>query len=52
MTEEELKDSYFWEIKLFYENGAREKDLPYLLETVYRGGYYDGLVEVKDKEYE
>ena len=52
MTKMELKDAYYWEIKLFYENGSQEKDLADLLELVYRGGYYDGFVEAKDKEYE
>ena len=43
MTGMELKDAYYWEIKLFYENGSQEKDLADLLESVYRGGYYDGF---------
>ena len=52
MTREELEKEYFWEIKAFYENGCQEKDLVDLLEMLYRGGYYDGLAEAKDKEYE
>ena len=50
MTKVELKDAYYWEIKLFYENGCQEKDLADLLETIYHGGYYDGLVDAKDRE--
>ena len=45
MTKVELKDAYYWEIKLFYENGCQEEDLVNLLESVYRGGYYDGATE-------
>ena len=52
MTREELEKEYWWEIKRFYENDYQEKDLAYLLESVYHGGYYDGLAEAKDKEYE
>ena len=50
MTKMELKDAYYWEIKLFYENGCQEKDLADLLELVYRGGYYDGFADGKEDE--
>ena len=52
MTKMELNDAYYWEIKLFYENGCQPKDLDDLLEMVHRGGYYDGLSEAKDKDYD
>ena len=50
MTETEIKEAYFWEIRLFYENGCQEKDLVDLLETVYRGGYYDGFAGGQEDE--
>ena len=52
MTEAEIESEYFWEINTFYENGATMDDLVNILVQVYRGGYYDGLAEAKDKEYE
>jgi len=51
LSKMEIKDAYWWEIKLLYEGGATVDDLTELLYQVYRGGYNDGLVEAKDRDY-
>ena len=52
MTEIEVEKEYWWEINAFYENGGTADDLINLLTQVYRGGFYDGLSEAKDKDYD
>lgn len=42
MTKEELEKFYYWDIKMFYENGALPGGLAELLKTVYDDGYSDG----------
>ena len=49
MTKEELEKEYFWEIKNFHEGTLSLLDI---MDMLYHGGYYDGLAEAKDKEYE
>ena len=52
MTDKEIEEEYWWEINALYENGMNMDDLIHLLAQVYYGGYYDGLSEAKDKDYD